>query len=82
MAWAIAFSVVVLGVAVWRLARAAQPAKARAHLRGARCPVCDGLGFQQGALTTVKADGPVSWTAKCQLCGDRVRFDGKGAPIR
>lgn len=79
--WPIAISLAVLIVLGLALARAAQPAKARAAVRKARCPVCNGVGFQQGAMTKVTAEGPVMCTAKCQLCGERVRFDRLGSPL-
>ena len=75
------FSIVVLAVFGLVLARAAQPAKARAAVRDARCPVCNGLGFQAGALTSIKAPGPTMCTAKCQLCSERIRFDRHGRPL-
>lgn len=81
MLWPIAISIAVLVALGLVLARAAQPAKARAAVREARCPVCDGLGFRQGGLTRVTTPGPTMCTAKCQLCGDRIRFDRKGSPL-
>ncbi|MFI4860697.1 MAG: hypothetical protein ACIAXF_08460 [Phycisphaerales bacterium JB063] len=81
MEWAIAISLTIVFVVGVCLMRAAQPAKARAAVRRARCPVCNGLGFEQGALTKAAADSPTMCTAKCQLCGERVRFDRQGKPI-
>ncbi|MEM9416070.1 MAG: hypothetical protein AAGA29_11435 [Planctomycetota bacterium] len=83
MGWAIAISlVIVAALGVW-LMRAAQPAKARAAVRDARCPVCNGLGFREGALTRVTAQhSDAMCTAKCQLCGERVRFDREGNPMQ
>jgi len=80
--WAILISIAVLTLLGILLARAAQPAKARAAVREARCPVCDGLGFREGALTKITAEhSDAMCTAKCQLCGERVRFDRKGVPL-
>ena len=83
MGWAIAISLVIVAVLSVFLLRAAQPAKARAAVREERCPVCNGLGFGQGALTKVTAEhSDAMCTAKCQLCGERVRFDRRGKPLQ
>ena len=81
MVWTVIISIAVLLVFSFTLARAAQPAKARSRVRQARCPICDGLGFVQGALTRVTTGSGTMCTAKCNLCGDRIKFDRKGKPL-
>ncbi|XAM00721.1 hypothetical protein OT109_04880 [Phycisphaeraceae bacterium D3-23] len=81
MGWAIAISLTIVAVVGVFLMRAAQPAKTKAKIRAARCPECNGLGFETGALTTLNTTGPAHYTAKCALCGERISFDWGGVPL-
>ena len=76
------FGLAVLALGVWMLCRASRPAKARANIHKARCPVCNGLGFDGVAITRITSDGPSAYSAKCKCCGDRIKFSDLGEPIR